>query len=55
MIHIDCHSDRPGRLYYYNKDSNRMVCDACREVISRRPEDARCTKCHRRVIVTKVY
>lgn len=55
IVHIHCDSNNPGNLYYYNNESNRMICGSCRKIISCRPEDARCLTCGRRVIVTKVF
>ena len=55
MLHINCPSYDQGNLYYYNEESNRMVCDACRKILRCQPTDARCIDCERRVRVTKVY
>ena len=55
MVHVNCSSDDEGNLYYYNGESNQMVCDSCRTIIRCRPTDARCIECGRRAQVTRVF
>lgn len=55
MLHTNCDSDNQGNLYYYNNESNRMVCDACRTIISCHPRAAHCIDCGKRLIVTRIY
>lgn len=55
MVHINCSSNDQGNLYYYDGQSNRMVCDSCRTIIRCRPTDARCIECGERAEVTRVY
>jgi hypothetical protein len=55
ILHVNCDSDTKGNLYYFNNQSNEMVCDLCRNVIRCKPTHARCNDCGKRLNVTKVY
>jgi hypothetical protein len=41
----DCPSKRTGNFYYYNQEDERMVCDACRQVLNIKEQRIECGRC----------
>jgi myosin heavy subunit len=54
VVHNDCPSGRAGNWYYYDRGQSQMVCEACKTIITCKPEDVVCGRCQTRVRVIQV-
>lgn len=50
-----CPSGRKGNFYYYNRENERMVCDACRSVEKIAEQWVECSRCGDSRKVTRIY
>ncbi|CAF4716856.1 unnamed protein product, partial [Rotaria magnacalcarata] len=50
-----CPSGRSGNYYYYHREDERMVCDACRVVAKIGDQNVECSRCSRSRRVTRIY
>ena len=50
-----CPAKRNGNYYYYHNEDNRMVCDACRQVLKIDEQRVDCSRCGRPRKVTRIF